>query len=80
MKLFPFFSALLFATVAETAWSSDGPTKSQREEIAPTGKNRPNALAYATAFMEDVKASGMVRRALDEAGLKDLVVAPPAVR
>jgi hypothetical protein len=36
MKLFPLFSALLFATVAESAWSADGPTKSQREEAAPT--------------------------------------------
>jgi polar amino acid transport system substrate-binding protein len=43
-------------------------------------KNRPNALAYATAFMEDAKASGMVRRAFDDAGLKDLVVAPPSVQ
>jgi polar amino acid transport system substrate-binding protein len=38
-------------------------------------KNRPNALAYATAFMEDAKASGVVRRALDDAGFKDLAVA-----
>ena len=43
-------------------------------------KNRPNALAYATAFMEEAKASGMVRRALDDAGLKDLVVAPPSAK
>jgi polar amino acid transport system substrate-binding protein len=41
-------------------------------------KNRPNALAYATAFMEDAKASGLVRRAFDDAGLRELVVAPPA--
>jgi polar amino acid transport system substrate-binding protein len=41
-------------------------------------KNRPNALAYATAFMEDAKASGMVRRAFDDAGLRELVVAPPS--
>jgi polar amino acid transport system substrate-binding protein len=39
-------------------------------------KNRPNALACATAFMESVKASGMIRRAFDDAGLNDLVVAP----
>jgi polar amino acid transport system substrate-binding protein len=43
-------------------------------------KNRPNALAYATAFLEDAKASGVVRRAFDDAGLKDLVVAPPSVQ
>jgi polar amino acid transport system substrate-binding protein len=43
-------------------------------------KNRPNALAYASAFMEDAKASGMVRRAFEDAGLKDLVVAPPLAK
>jgi polar amino acid transport system substrate-binding protein len=41
-------------------------------------KNRPNALAYATAFMDTAKASGLVRRAFDNAGLKDLVIAPSA--
>jgi polar amino acid transport system substrate-binding protein len=39
-------------------------------------KNRPAALAYASAFMEDAKASGSVRRALDKAGMKDEAVAP----
>jgi polar amino acid transport system substrate-binding protein len=39
-------------------------------------KNRPNALAYVTTFMEDAKASGIVRRAFDDAGLKELAVAP----
>jgi polar amino acid transport system substrate-binding protein len=39
-------------------------------------KNRPHALAYATAFMEDAKASGVVRRAFDDAGLRELVIAP----
>jgi polar amino acid transport system substrate-binding protein len=39
-------------------------------------KGRPQALAAASAFMEKAKASGMVRRALDNAGLKDLAVAP----
>ena len=41
-------------------------------------KNRPLALASATAFMEDAKRSGLVRRALDAAGFKDAAVAPPA--
>ena len=45
MKLFPFFSALLFATVAEGAWSSDGPTRSQRWEAAPTGKLRVGVVS-----------------------------------
>ena len=43
-------------------------------------KNRPNALAYATVFMEDAKASGMVRRAFDDAGLKNFVVTPPSAQ
>jgi polar amino acid transport system substrate-binding protein len=43
-------------------------------------KGRPAALAYATAFMEDAKASGIVRRALDAAGLHDEPVAPPEAR
>jgi polar amino acid transport system substrate-binding protein len=43
-------------------------------------KNRPNALAYATSFMEDAKASGIVRRAFGNAGLNDLVVAPASAK
>jgi polar amino acid transport system substrate-binding protein len=39
-------------------------------------KNRPNALAYVTAFMESAKASGVVRRALDRAGFANDPVAP----
>ena len=40
-------------------------------------KNRPAALAYASAFMEAAKASGSVRRALDRAGMTGEAVAPP---
>jgi polar amino acid transport system substrate-binding protein len=43
-------------------------------------KNRPNALAYATTFIEEAKASGLVRRAFDDAGLRELVVAPPSAK
>jgi polar amino acid transport system substrate-binding protein len=39
-------------------------------------KGRPAALAYVTAFLEEAKASGSVRRALDRAGMKDEAVAP----
>lgn len=39
-------------------------------------KNHPAALDYVTAFIEEVKASGLVRTALDAAGLKDAQVAP----
>jgi len=43
-------------------------------------KNRPAALAYVSIFIEEAKASGLVRRAFDEVGLKDAVVAPPGAR
>jgi polar amino acid transport system substrate-binding protein len=43
-------------------------------------KNRPAALAYVSAFVEDAKASGSVRRALDNAGLKTSTVAPAGRR
>ena len=41
-------------------------------------KGRPAALAYAGAFIEEAKRDGTVRKALDNAGLKDAPVAPPA--
>jgi len=41
-------------------------------------KERPNALAYVSAFLEQAKASGSVRRALDKAGFPNDPVAPPA--
>jgi polar amino acid transport system substrate-binding protein len=40
-------------------------------------KNRPAALAYVSEFIESAKASGLVRRALDNAGLSNEKVAPP---
>jgi polar amino acid transport system substrate-binding protein len=40
------------------------------------GQNKPAALATITAFMEKAKKSGLVRRALDDAGFKDEEVAP----
>jgi polar amino acid transport system substrate-binding protein len=53
----------------------------QRTVIAiAVPKDRPQALAAATAFMEDAKQSGLVRRALDAAGFKDAAVAPPEAR
>jgi polar amino acid transport system substrate-binding protein len=39
-------------------------------------KNRPAALAHVRAFLEEAKASGLVRRALDKAGLRSAAVAP----
>jgi polar amino acid transport system substrate-binding protein len=49
----------------------------QRTGIAiAVPKDRPQALAYVTAFLENAKASGSVRRAFDRAGFKDQPVAP----
>ena len=39
-------------------------------------KGKPAALAYATGFIEEAKASGLVRKAFDEMGLKTSQVAP----
>jgi polar amino acid transport system substrate-binding protein len=43
-------------------------------------KHRPNALAYATQFIEDAKGSGLLRRMFDDAGLKNIAVAKPGER
>jgi polar amino acid transport system substrate-binding protein len=40
-------------------------------------KNRPAALDWVTHFIEDAKADGTVRRALDRAGLINAHVARP---
>ena len=39
-------------------------------------KDRPQALAAVTTFMQEAKASGVVRRALDAAGFGSEPVAP----
>jgi polar amino acid transport system substrate-binding protein len=43
-------------------------------------KNKPAALAYASAFIEEAKASGMVRRSLDSVGMQSSVVAPAGIK
>jgi polar amino acid transport system substrate-binding protein len=43
-------------------------------------KGKPEALAYVTAFIEEAKASGLVRKALDEMGLKTSQVAPAGMQ
>lgn len=40
-------------------------------------KGKPAAHAYVTAFLEEAKKSGVVRRALDKAGFPGEPVAPP---
>jgi polar amino acid transport system substrate-binding protein len=43
-------------------------------------KGRPQALAYVTEFIEEAKASGLVRQAFDEMGLNSSVVAPAGMK
>ena len=43
-------------------------------------KGKPAALAYATGFIEEAKASGLVRKAFDEMGLTSSQVAPAGMK
>jgi polar amino acid transport system substrate-binding protein len=43
-------------------------------------RNKAAALAYATVFIEEAKASGLVRRSLDAMGLKIAMVAPAGMK
>ena len=43
-------------------------------------KGRPAALAYAGDFIEEAKASGLVRKALDEMGLTSSQIAPAGMK
>jgi len=43
-------------------------------------KGKPAALAYVSAFIEEAKASGLVRRALDQMGLTSSQVAPAGMK
>jgi polar amino acid transport system substrate-binding protein len=43
-------------------------------------KGKPAGLAFASAFLEEAKQDGSVRRALDNAGLKSSTVAPAGVK
>jgi polar amino acid transport system substrate-binding protein len=43
-------------------------------------KGKPQALAYATEFIEEAKASGLVRQAFDAMGLTSSVVAPAGMK
>jgi polar amino acid transport system substrate-binding protein len=43
-------------------------------------KGKPAALAYVSEFIEEAKAAGLVRRALDEMGLKASTVAPAGMK
>jgi polar amino acid transport system substrate-binding protein len=43
-------------------------------------RGRDAAAEYLHNFIEDVKASGLVSRAIDKAGVRGVSVAPPAPR
>jgi polar amino acid transport system substrate-binding protein len=43
-------------------------------------KGRPAALAYVSEFIEEAKASGLVRSALDEMGLTASQIAPAGMK
>ncbi len=43
-------------------------------------RNKPNARAFVTEFIEEAKAAGLVRRALDAMGLKSSQVAPAGMQ
>ncbi len=57
----------------------DGGILNSTTAIAVT-KGRPAALAYVSTFIEEAKASGLVRRAFDEIGLPAEQVAPLAAK
>ena len=44
----------------------------------PNGK--PEALAYVSQFIEEAKSGGLVRKALDDIGLKTSEVAPAGLK
>lgn len=43
-------------------------------------KGKPEALTYVSAFIEEAKTSGLVRKALDAMGLKNSQVAPAGMK
>jgi polar amino acid transport system substrate-binding protein len=54
----------------------DDPYGANRLAMAIAG-GQAGRLAYITAFVEEAKASGLVQRAIDEAGQRGIRVAPP---
>jgi polar amino acid transport system substrate-binding protein len=48
------------------------------QQAAGTPKGRPSGFEYLEAFIEDVKASGFVARAIENNNVRGLTVAPPA--
>jgi hypothetical protein len=73
-----FISARLIAYSVSASGTTPRANPSEEievKELAPTGKLRVGVVELS-AFLEEAKASGSVRRALDRAGMKDEAVAP----
>jgi polar amino acid transport system substrate-binding protein len=43
-------------------------------------KDKPEALAYVSAFIEEVKANGLIRKAFDAMNLQNSQVAPAGMK
>ena len=48
------------------------------QQAAGTPKGRPMGAAYLRAFIEDIKATGLVARTIAQHNVRSLTVAPPA--
>jgi polar amino acid transport system substrate-binding protein len=48
------------------------------QQAAGTPKGRPAGAAYLRAFIEDIKATGLVARTIAKHNVRGLTVAPPA--
>ncbi len=47
------------------------------QQAAGTPKGRPSGARYLSAFIEDIKATGLVARLIDKHQVRGLTVAPP---
>jgi polar amino acid transport system substrate-binding protein len=47
------------------------------EQAMGLPQGRPAGLAYAKAFIEEMKSSGFVAHALEKSGVRGVPVAPP---
>jgi polar amino acid transport system substrate-binding protein len=48
------------------------------QQAAGTPKGRPMGVRYLCAFIEDIKATGLVARTIEKHNVRGLTVAPPA--
>ena len=68
----------LVSKIASSRILDDAFLNSSTAVCVPKGK--PAALAYVSDFIEEAKASGLARKALDEMGLKSSLIAPAGMR